>query len=153
MNNNVEKGKRKVESRLRQFACLFPLSFFLLFSSCVGDRCRTPFGEGGELDLLQPDFISLYNNPGETLVINRGYRGILVHCINLYDYVAFECACPHCLDVGMMPDDFHRASILTCPECGSRFDVYFGNPLEGSLTGCMLFQYNTYYDGRFLSIY
>ena len=104
------------------------------------------------MDLLQPDFIRL-NTPGETMVINRGYRGILVHCINISDYVAFECACPHCRETGMTPDDPCTASILTCPDCGSRFDVYFGNPLEGSLTGCMLFQYNTFFDGRFLSIY
>lgn len=132
---------------------LFAFSFLLLLAACNGDRCRTPFGEGGELDLLQPDFLSLYNNPGETLVINRGYRGILVHCTNVSEYVAFECACPHCLDVGMNPDDPHRASLLECPQCGSRFDVYFGNPLDGAATSCILYQYRTYYDGRYLSIY
>ena len=132
---------------------LLLLVFPLLFASCVGDRCRTPFGEGGVMDLLLPEFLSLYNSPGETLVINRGYRGILVHCINLSEYVAFDCACPHCLEVGMVPDDAHHAAMLTCPECGSRFDVFFGNPLEGALTGCPLYQYNTYYDGRYLSVY
>lgn len=129
------------------------LSLLLLVCGCHGDRCRTPFGEGGDLDLLQPDFISLYNNPGGTLLINRGYRGILVHCTGLSDYVAFECACPHCREVGMVPDDPTHAVMLTCPECGSRYELFFGNPLEGAMSACMLFQYNTLFDGRVLSIY
>lgn len=132
---------------------LCSLFIILLITACGDNRCRTPFGDGGELDLLQPDFISLYNNPGETLVINRGYRGILVHCTNLSEYVAFECACPHCHDVGLRPDDEHRAAMLICPQCESRFDVYFGAPLDGAQTSCMLFQYNTHFDGRYLSIY
>lgn len=150
----VKRIKRDVSARcyrVSRFAFL-PLALLLL-SSCGDNRCRTPFGDGGELDLLQPDFINLYNNPGETLVINRGYRGILVHCINYSEYVAFECACPHCRNVGMSPDDPRRASILVCPQCDSRFDVFFGNPLEGAQTSCTLYQYNTHYDGRHLSIY
>lgn len=138
-----------MKSRIKYL--LLPLIFLL--SACGGDVCRTPFGEGGELDLLQPDFISLYNNPGETLVINRGYRGILVHCTNLAEYVAFDCVCPHCLDVGMTPDDPRRASCLECPQCASRYDVFFGNPLDGALSACPLSQYSTHYDGRYLSIY
>lgn len=133
---------------------LYIIPIMLLFAACVGDRCRTPFGEGCTIDLSQPEFINLYNNPGETLVIfNRGYRGILVHCINFSEYVAFECACPYCRETGMEPDDSRRASMLICPECGSRFEVIFGNPLEGALTNCMLYQYNTHYDGHYLSIY
>lgn len=136
--------------RLSHLLCL---SLLLLLCGCKGERCRTPFGEGGTLDLLQPDFMGLYNSPGSTLVINRGYRGILVNCVGLDDYVAFECACPHCREVGMVPDSRTSAVILTCPECGSRFDLFYGNPLEGSQTACMLFQYRTLYDGRYLSIY
>ena len=136
--------------RLRHFLCL---SLLLLVCGCRGDQCRTPFGEGGDLDLLQPDFMNLYNNPGGTLVINRGYRGILVHCSGLSEYVAFDCVCPHCREVGMTPDSPTHAVMLTCPECGSRFELFFGNPLEGAVTSCMLYQYNTFFDGRILSIY
>ena len=136
--------------KARFLSVVFPL---LLLTACGSDVCRTPFGEGGTLDLQQPDFISLYNNPGETLVINRGYRGILVHCTNLAEYVAFDCACPHCRDVGMTPDHPRRAAYLECPECGSRYDLFFGNPLQGALSSCPLYQYNTHYDGRYLSIY
>ncbi len=132
---------------------LFILPLLLLLAACHTDRCKVPFGEGGDIDLLQPDFINLYNNPGETLIINRGYKGILVHCTNLSEYVAFDCVCPSCLGVRTEPDDPRRASILTCPECGSRFEVFFGNPLDGATTSCGLYQYRTFFDGRILSIF
>lgn len=125
----------------------------LLFTACVGERCDTPMGEGGTIDLLQPDFISLYNSPGATLAINRGYRGIIVHCTNLEEYVAFDCVCPLDHTTRMLPDDDRAAVMLTCPQCGSRFELYFGNPLDGAATACPLRQYNTYYDGRYLTIY
>ncbi len=148
----MKNQRHIVGARLRQTFCL---GLALLFCGCHVDRCTTPFGEGGELDLLMPEFFNLYNNPGGTLVINRGYRntGILVHCMNLGEYVAFGCVCPHCQDQVLQPDDAQRATLLTCPDCGSRFEVYFGNPIEGSQTSCPLFQYNTRYDGRYLSIY
>ncbi len=125
----------------------------LLACSCKGERCNTPFGMGGELDLLQPDFINLYNNPGGTLVINRGHKGIIVNCIDLGQYVAFDCTCPNDHDVRMLPDDDYRAVLLTCPVCGSSYDLYFGYPQEGAASGCPLYQYQTYFDGRYLSIY
>ena len=152
MNKVKLKMKAKLTRRNR-ISLILLFSFSFLIFSCGDERCRTPFGEGGTIDLLQPDFNILYNNPGATLVINRGYRGILVHCTNLYEYVAFECACPYCRETGMVPDDRQRASVLVCPDCGSRFDVFFGNPLDGAMTSCMLYQYSTHYDGRYLSIY
>ena len=128
-------------------------SSFVLFSGCGGERCDTPMGEGGTIDLLQPDFISLYNSPGATLAINRGYRGIIVHCTNLEEYVAFDCVCPLDHNTRMLPDDDRAAVMLACPQCGSRFELFYGNPLDGAATVCPLRQYNTYYDGRHLSIY
>lgn len=105
------------------------------------------------MDLLQPDFINLYDNPGATLVINRGNMGILIHCTYLGEYVAFDCTCPNEKTVRLLPDDEKRATLLTCPQCGSRYDVFFGNPLEGAESSCPLYQYQTYYDGRYLTIY
>lgn len=125
----------------------------LLLAGCKGDRCDTPFGEGGTINLTVPEFNNLYNNPGATLVINRGYRGILVHCVALGQYVAFECACPKDHDTRMIPDDDRYAIILTCPDCGSRFELTYGNPLEGATTSCPLYAYNTAYDGQVLEIW
>lgn len=134
--------------------CLFvALLSGCLFAACGGERCDTPMGEGGTLDLLQPEFINLYNSPGSTLVINRGFRGIIVHCTNLEEYVAFDCVCPLDHDTRMLPDDNRAAVILTCPQCGSRFELYYGNPLDGAATACPLRQYNTRYYSPYLSIY
>lgn len=139
---------------LKSSVCLlFLVAAVMLFPACKAERCNTPFGVGGELDLLQPDFINLYNNPGGTLVINRGHKGILVNCVGLGNYVAFDCACPLDHDIRMLPDSPTSAMLLECPVCGSRFEVYFGNPLDGSKTGCPLYQYNTQFDGRVLVIY
>lgn len=132
---------------------LFLISHFVFLVSCKGERCETPFGEGATIDVTQAEFNNLYNNPGGTLVLNRGHKGILVRCAALGSYAAFECACPNDHDVGMKPDDDRFAMKLTCPVCGSSFDVIYGNPLEGSVTPCPLYQYGTSFDGRLLSIY
>ncbi|MBR6048991.1 MAG: hypothetical protein IKP83_02385 [Bacteroidales bacterium] len=124
-----------------------------LLTACKGERCETPFGEGATIDLTQAEFNNLYNNPGGTLVLNRGHRGILVRCAALGSYAAFECACPNDHDVTMLPDDEHFAIRLTCPVCGSSFDVVYGNPIEGSVTPCPLYQYGTSFDGQMLNIY
>lgn len=151
MHRHANKSNRPV--RIFRTGLLFVFGVSLTLAACKTERCDTPFGLGGELDLLQPDFINLYNNPGGTLVINRGHKGILVNCVGLGEYAAFECACPLDHDVRMLPDDPTHAMLLECPQCGSRFEVYFGNPLDGSLTGCPLYQYNTAFDGRVLTIY
>lgn len=136
----------------RMLRLSLPLTLLLLVG-CRGERCNTPFGEGGTLDLVQPDFINLYNNPGGTLVINRGHKGIIINCVSLGEYVAFDCTCPNDHDVRMLPDDDKRAMLLTCPVCHSNYEIYFGLPLEGAVSTCPLFQYSTAYDGRFLTIY
>ena len=121
---------------------------------CKTDRCNTPFGSVGTIDVSLPEYSNLYNNPGGTLVVaNGGHKGVLVHCVALGNYVAFECACPKDHEVRLLPNDDRYAVVLTCPSCASRFEVVYGNPLEGSATGCPLYQYNTSFDGRMLSIY
>lgn len=122
--------------------------------ACKGDRCDTPIGSVGTIDLTMPEYANLYNNPGGTLVLaGVGHRGVLVQCIGLRDYVAFECACPKDHDVRLLPNDDRYAVLLTCPACESRFEVTYGNPLEGSATGCPLYQYSTSFDGRQLTIW
>ncbi|MBR1784200.1 MAG: hypothetical protein IJ760_02040 [Bacteroidales bacterium] len=125
----------------------------LLAAGCKGERCDTPFGEGGELDLLQPDFFGIYNTPGATLAVNRGHKGILVHCVNLGEYVAFDCACPVCHDVRLLPDDNTAATLLACPVCSSSYDLFFGSPMPGSAGPCPLYQYEARCMGHTLIIY
>ena len=125
----------------------------LAVAGCHTDRCNTPFGEGATIDLYQPDFVNLLQNPGATLVINRGYKGILVHCVGLNEYVAFDCACPVCHDMRLLPDDSKTAAVLSCGQCGSSYELYYGNPLDGAASPCPLYAYQTLCDGRYLSIY
>ncbi|MBQ9418301.1 MAG: hypothetical protein IJU19_06980 [Bacteroidales bacterium] len=123
-------------------------------AACKSDECDTPFGQVGTIDVTLAEYADLYNNPGGTLVLgNAGHKGVLVACVALGNYVAFECSCPHDHDVRLVPNDDHAAVLLSCPSCGSRFELTYGNPLEGSATGCSLYQYSTSFDGRELSIY
>lgn len=139
--------------RNRVLAMVVALAVVATLCSCQGERCKMPFGEGATLDLTLPDFMPLLDNPGATLVVNRGYKGILVHCIDLREYVAFECACPNCVDVRMQPDDAQHATLLECPQCGSRYELYFGNPLDGASSSCPLYQYATDCRGQYLIVY
>ena len=128
-----------------------PLIALLLLAACHTDRCDTPFGQGGTIDLASADY-SILATVGGTADVTRGYKGIIVRCDAVGSYVAFEMACP--LDhVRMVPDDRDYAVKLTCPTCQSSFDIIYGNPLTGSATPCPLYQYNTVLDGRYLSIW
>ena len=149
-----EKRKMKNGKRLMQrrgMALLF-ISVFSLFTSCSTDSCDTPFGSGGVIDIYQPEFVSL-TNVGGTVTVNRGYKGIFVRRVSFSQFVAFECACPHCHEVRLVPDPDWGGAVLQCPSCNSRFETEYGNPLDGAATGCPLFEYRTQFDGTLLSIY
>lgn len=131
---------------------LWIIALALLVAACVPDRCNTPFGEGGSIDITMPDFAAL-TSVGGSLTINRGYKGIFVRRTSYTDFVAFDCACPNDHDVRLLVDSDWGGSVLECPTCHSRFETEYGNPLEGSVTGCPLYQYNTRFDGYRLTIY
>lgn len=122
----------------------------VVLASCKGDRCDTPFGKGDTFDINQ--FAEL-NNVGGAVILNRGYKGILVRRVNYSDFVAFECACPKDHEVALEIDGDWGAALLVCPVCGSRFETEYGNPLEGAATPCPLYEYRTSFDGNILSIY
>ena len=146
------KGERWL-TRLTYIVVLFifHLSLFTLYG-CVGDRCNTPFGEGGTLDVTMPDFAPL-SNVGGSMMINRGHKGIMVTRMSYSEFVAFECSCPNDNDVLMEPDDIWGNTVLVCPVCSSRFNAVDGSALNGSVTPCPLYQYSTSFDGRLLSIW
>ena len=128
------------------------LLILLALTACKRDRCDVPIGETGAIYL--PDYPEIYNSVGGTVVLNKGHRGILVRCSAFGEYIAFECACPQDHDVRTLPDDDHSAVMLTCPSCGSSFEVVSsGSPLEGSSSGCSLHQYRVDLDGNTLYIY
>ena len=128
-------------------------SFLILLSSCSRDDvCDTPFGDGAVIDIYRPDFAALLN-VGGTVTINRGYKGIFVRRASYSDFVAFECACPHCHEVRLTPLEGWGGAVLQCPDCNSKFETENGIPLDGSATGCPLFEYYTRFDGYTLEIY
>lgn len=138
--------------------CLTSLSpylliFLLSISACSRDNaCNTPFGEGDQIDIYLPVFVDL-QNVGGTMTINRGYKGIFVRRVSYSEFVAFECACPHCHEVRLTPLEGWDGSVLECRECHSLYETVNGQPLEGSASGCPLYQYNTLFDGYILTIY
>lgn len=155
-NRRQETGDKKIRQMHLLRYCLISLSpffliTFLLFSSCAPD-CNTPFGEGAVIDTYQPEFASL-SNVGGTVIINRGYKGIFVRRVSYSEFVAFECACPHCREVRLLPLDGWEGEVLECPDCKSRYETLYGQPLEGAASGCPLYEYRTHYDGILLEIY
>jgi len=154
--------KKEGPSRQRRLARIFRASLFfilpsscLTFNSCTRENiCNTPFGEGAIINIYQPDFNAL-TIPGGTVTINRGYKGIFIHRTTLSDFVAFECACPNDNDVRLVLDTTREwgSDFLYCSTCKSRYDIYFGQPQEGAISGCPLYEYNTHFDGYTLEIY
>lgn len=146
-----ERSKMKGERRLTRLCCMALFFLFTLYG-CVGDRCNTPFGEGGTLDVTMPDFAPL-SNVGGSMMINRGHKGIMVTRVSYSDFVAFEASCPNDNDVLLDPDATWGNTVLVCNVCSSRFNALDGSVLDGSSTPCPLYQYSTAFDGRLLSIY
>lgn len=132
---------------------LLCVSFLLLLVACNTDRCNTPFGEGGTINLTDPQFSNVYNHVGGTVMVSMGHKGVLIRCAGFGEYTAFECTCPHDHDVRMTPDSRNEAMILTCSACGSRFELINGAPLEGSVTSCLLYQYSVAVNGSLLTVY
>jgi hypothetical protein len=150
-----ERLKMKNEKWLTQWFCVALIFFFLFsfFTSCSRDNlCDTPFGMGASIDIYQPDFAALLT-VGGTVTINRGYKGIFIRRTSYSNFVAFECACPHCHETRLIPHPDWNGAVLQCPDCHSMFETEYGNPLDGSATGCMLYEYRTIFDGYTLEIY
>ena len=125
----------------------------LFFSSCGREnQCDTPFGEGAQVDVSLPEFAAL-QNVGGSMTINRGHHGIFVRRVSFADFVAFECTCPKDHDTRLLADADWGGAVLSCPDCGSKFETEYGTPLEGAATPCLLDQYNTSFNGVMLEIY
>lgn len=125
----------------------------MLLAACSADRCDTPFGTGGTIDITMPDFAPLSTVGGSMSVGGMGNKGVHITRTAYSDFVAFDLVCPNDHDVRLVADDDWGGSILTCPTCSSRFNALDGTPLSGSATACPLYQYNTTFDGRMLTVY
>ena len=132
---------------------LLPIAVLLLFVACNPERCNTPFGAGGTIDLTMPDFAPLAHVGGSMSVGGIGYQGVHITRTSYSDFVAFELACPNDHEARLESDPDWGGSILVCPVCSSKFNALDGTPLNGSSTPCPLYEYSTHFDGRTLEIY
>lgn len=159
MPTKGDKETRRQETRqsrngsFRLFSLTTVSCLLLLISACNPDRCKTPFGEGGTIDVTMPDYSPLSHVGGAMSIGGIGRKGVHVTRTSYSEFVAFEMTCPNDHDVRLQADAEWGNSILTCPTCGSRFNALDGMPFDGSATPCPLYQYSTAFDGRVLSIY
>jgi len=124
-----------------------------ILSGCGKDYlCDVPIGNATcQIDPNSPLYPGLNTMTGYEYLYG-GHQGIAVLRVAWDEFAAFECTCPHDRHRLEMDPDYGNL-VLRCPECGSGFSTYGdGFPLDGSLTSCPLYQYNTFYDGRILYI-
>ena len=114
--------------------------------------CDVPIGDATcQIDPNSPLYPGLNTMTGYEYLIG-GYQGMVVVRTGWNEFMAYECTCPH--DHGRLAMDKDYGNlVLRCPLCGSGFSTFGdGFPLDGSLTSCPLYHYNTYYDGAILYI-
>ena len=114
--------------------------------------CDVPIGDATcQIDPNSPLYPGLNTMTGYEYLIG-GYQGMAVIRTSWNEFMAYECTCPH--DHGRLAMDKDYGNlVLRCPLCGSGFSTFGdGFPLDGSVTSCPLYQYNTYYDGSILYI-
>lgn len=131
---------------------------FLLFSlalccACKNDnKCNTSIGDARcTIDLRNANYTAL-THPGGYVYITGGYRGIVVICNSLSDYVAFDRTCP-CDNNSRVEMSKEWAGLLECPTCHTTFNPQsYGYPFDDGATSCPLNRYNTILDGTILYI-
>lgn len=137
----------------RLVATIAALIVFAALGSCDKERyCDVPVGDATcRIDPNSPLYPGLNTLSGYEYLYG-GYQGMVVVRTGWNEFVAYECTCPH--DHGRLEmDKGYGNLVLVCPECGSQFSTFGdGFPLDGSLTSCPLYRYNTYYDGVMLYI-
>jgi nitrite reductase/ring-hydroxylating ferredoxin subunit len=109
-------------------------------------------------------YVNFNLNPNSTEYINLnpvngwetvtgGYQGILLFRISIYEFAAFERACPNDpLSPGAQIRVEDSGITCYCPICKSRYIMTDGTPFEGP-SHFPLKQYMTTYDGYLLYVY
>ena len=112
----------------------------------IGDaRCSiTPYTDAR--------FTSL-THPGGYAYVTGGHRGMVVCCLALGEYAAYERTCP-CDNTSKVAMSADWAGVLECPTCHSCYDTYnHGAPFDDNTTLCALYEYSVHCDGTTLQIY
>lgn len=122
--------------------------------SCKRDRCNTPIGAA--TCQIEPDspLYNRLNSVGGYEYLVGGNKGLVVVRTAINEFVCYERTCPYDHEGRVEAEEGWGGTVMTCPKCGSQFNTYSeGCPLEGSLTGCPLYEYGTRYEGGILYIY
>lgn len=101
------------------------------------------------VDVYSVDQGELGNIPGNYAFYREGWRGVMVYCTFVEQYVAYERTCtyrPETTCVSKLDVD-PSGSFLYCPDCGSEFMIFSGGvPTKGSKAHKRLLTYNTSYN-------
>ena len=124
----------------------------VLATGCKDQVCNTPIGQGGSIYLYEPQYASLATVGGRVMV-SAGHKGVIIYHASQSVYVAFEATCPKDHESRLESVEGWDWSVVKCPQCGSMFETVYGQPVEGSATGCPLYEYSTVIEGDKLTIY
>ncbi|MEA3449280.1 MAG: hypothetical protein U9Q98_12665 [Bacteroidota bacterium] len=132
------------------FLLTIPLVFY--FSACQDDDYIPEVVFNYYIDLNSVQYNSL-KIPGNAEYMNvAGYRGVIVHCNYIDEYVAFERTCPYHPEADGAVVEIEDNSTATCPECGSQFSLFDGSVLKGPAE-LPLKRYYTDLQGSYLYVY
>ena len=151
--------------KISQYCNIFILFFtIMMMTSCrVTDYGEVPTVAGFDVvyDLYLTSNTDLLTVNGSIYDPNVGYAGIIVYRVKDEglpdDFVAFECACPHDAVSHDGVVGWERWGVTAkCGSCGSEFLLLYGGeglPIDGNQpTDIPLRQYETYFDGRFVTV-
>lgn len=104
-----------------------------------------------QLFLNNPEFQDL-KTPGNSVTINGGVKGIIVHCNYTDEYVALERCCPCETDSDSARVYIDSTGLYAiCLRCNSKFFLMDGSLVEGT-AGLPLLQYDAYLENDILYI-
>lgn len=101
------------------------------------------------------DYSELLYIGGSIIIEGEGYEdnGIIVSCVGLDEYTAFDCTCPYEISdeckLEIEDDEYLKAK---CSCCESEFELQYGTVLSGSAK-YSLHEYRTLYNGTTLRIF
>ena len=134
--------------------------FFLVIIIVASASCKKDKNNGTipnvtvniSIALSLPEFAAL-NSVGNSVIIQGGYKGILVYHRFQNDFVAFELACPYDpLENNAVVEKDSSNVIGVDYNCGSKFYLTDGSVLQGPASQSLK-QYQTEFDGGSNSLY
>jgi nitrite reductase/ring-hydroxylating ferredoxin subunit len=105
-----------------------------------------------QIDLRNPRYLSL-QTIGGVLMLEGGYRGIIVYHKNINEYAAYDRACAYqTTDTCAYVKTDSAMSSVGCKCCASRYQLYDGVPIKGPANSGLR-TYQTSISNDYLLIY